>query len=226
MEGYLRIGLLLIAGVIISLIIFESWYRKRLLKGVKAFEDLSTAFQVKMKEPSATGTYSTPQPTARVLSAPTQQQTTSEPVVRQEPTMLNNLLVMSVVARPGAHFGSYDLLQAISSTGMQFGEMNIFHYYEQTPGRKVPLFSLASATEPGEFDINRMGEYSCSGLTLFMDMNKVSRPMDVVEMMIRAAEQLAEDLDGEIRAGQRMPWTNDTLQTYRQKAANFAFNHA
>src|SRR5690349_15746489 len=32
-----------------------------------------------------------------------------------------NLLILSVIAKPNDHFASYDLLQAISSVGMQFG---------------------------------------------------------------------------------------------------------
>jgi FtsZ-interacting cell division protein ZipA len=43
----------------------------------------------------------------------------------------------------------------------------------------------------------------------------------VVEIMMRAAEQLAEDLDGELRAGQRRPWTEEMAFEFRQKALSY-----
>ena len=73
--------------------------------------------------------------------------------------LTENILSISIFAKPNNRFVSYDLLQAITSTGMQFGEMNIFHYYQRTPeGKKYTLFSLASATKPGEFDLDRSKE--------------------------------------------------------------------
>lgn len=129
--------------------------------------------------------------------------------------MENDLLVITVAAKPGTAFAGYDLLQAITATGMRFGEMNIFHFYKDN----IKLFSLASATKPGEFDLDRMGAFSCAGLTLFMNCREVPDAKQAFELMLAAAEQLADDLDGELRAGQRAPLTKEILQQYQNKVS-------
>ena len=126
---------------------------------------------------------------------------------------MEELLVISVTAKPGADFAGYDLLQAITATGMQFGSMNIFHYVKDSK----TLFSMASATKPGEFDIDRMGAFACGGLTLFMNYREVPDAKYAFDLMVKTAEQLADDLDGELRAGQRIPLTQEILQQYENK---------
>jgi cell division protein ZipA len=135
--------------------------------------------------------------------------------------MARNLLVMNVFAKNNHQFFSYDLLQAISATGMQYGEMNIFHHYQLTSEGRVSLFSLASATEPGYFDIDRMGDFSCAGLTLFTNLKDVPDAKVAFELMLKTAEQLADDLDGELRANPRTPWNDTVLNQYQQKVARY-----
>lgn len=133
-----------------------------------------------------------------------------------------NLLVMSVMARLGTHFESYDLLQALSSAGLQFGEMNIFHYYQTTAtGNKITLFSLASATKPGEFDMDNIAEMSCPGLMLFMDIGQIPDPQYAFKIMLDTAERLAEDLDGSLRADPLTPWSEKLAWQYHQKIMQY-----
>lgn len=134
--------------------------------------------------------------------------------------MKDDFIIINVIAKKGGYFSSYDLLQAISATGMQYGAMNIFHFVEDSPRGKLTLFSLASATEPGEFDLNDVGNLSCAGLTLFMNIARVPDPGDVFVLMLETAEQLAEDLDGELRAAPNIPWSDDIFHHYENKIVN------
>ncbi|HSW69267.1 MAG TPA: cell division protein ZipA C-terminal FtsZ-binding domain-containing protein [Gammaproteobacteria bacterium] len=128
-----------------------------------------------------------------------------------------DLLVLSVMAKNENRFESYDLLQAISAAGLQFGEMNIFHYYHATPVGKITLFSLASANKPGDFDLNNFAEFSCSGLILFIDMAQVPDPQFAFKMMMDAALRLVEDLDGTLCAAPMVPWNEKIAWQYHQK---------
>lgn len=128
-----------------------------------------------------------------------------------------DFIIINVVAKPNQPFASYDLLQAITATGMQFGAMNIFHYYSPSSMEKKPLFSLASATEPGEFDLNQIGNFTCQGLTLFMNTRQQMDTKKAFTLMVETAEQLAEDLQGELRAGSRQPWNEQIKQQYLEK---------
>ena len=132
-----------------------------------------------------------------------------------------DFLIIHVIAKNGGYFASYDLLQVISTTGMQYGPMNIFHYYDEASSGKVSLFNLASATEPGEFDLDHMGDFSCAGLTLFMNMRQVPDPMEAFEIMLVTAEQLAEDLEGDLCAAHRIPWNEEIMKYYQDKIISY-----
>jgi cell division protein ZipA len=249
MDGYLRLILLVVAAIIVSFILFESWYRRRQAKQSLFSVDNTAHMSINADEVlgldprEPTMNLRTPeiatQPTEEfhhtAKVAPIEQLELNTPrsneayanktyapapssaPAPQQPSQMNDLLVISVVAPQGAQFGSYDLLQAISATGMQFGDMNIFHY---KIGNET-LFSLSSATEPGDFNLDRMGDFSCDGLTLFTNLREVSNPEQVFDLMLNAAEQLAEDLDGELRAGTRKPWTDEAYQYFRQKVKQY-----
>jgi cell division protein ZipA len=131
----------------------------------------------------------------------------------------NDIVVMHVITKPGLHFASYDLFQAISAAKLQFGEMNIFHYYDE---QNKPLFSLASATEPGDFDLNAMGEYSCVGLSLFMNLRETKQKEKVFGLMLDTALQLADDLNGELRESVGKPWNDQVLLEYHKKIREYA----
>lgn len=205
MEDYLRLGFLAV-GLIFFITLISGVWNKRKRLAVIRHQNTNREYRIsdmhaheKIAEPC-------------LMRSPA-----TEHTIPQQ----NDLIVISILSKPDSYFASYDLMQAISSCGLQFGEMNIFHYYETNKNSKSVLFSLASATEPGEFDINRMGDFSCSGLTLFMQLKHVSDPESAFELMLDTAYKLAEDLDGELRAGHNSPLNKDALETFRERVGYF-----
>jgi cell division protein ZipA len=134
------------------------------------------------------------------------------------------ILSVNVIAKPGENFASYDLFQAISTAGLQFGAMNIFHYYQPHNDNKKVLFSLASMTEPGEFDMNHMGEFTSQGLCLFMNLQTVDHAEEVFALMLATAEQLADDLQGELYADPKTPLNDEILNHYQKKISEHAYS--
>lgn len=107
------------------------------------------------------------------------------------------ILILHVMAKNEAIFSGYELLQVLLAVGLRFGDMNIFHYYREIEGREKTLFSLASATEPGVFDIRNMSAFSCLGLTLFMKKTGDEKEDKArYDLMLQTASHLTEDLDG------------------------------
>lgn len=219
MEGYLRIGLLIVAAVILVLMVYESRYRRKLIRAIESTPEPYNDNSVYPKEnenefmeveiDANPKLVSIPKPAAVVPKNP-------------EPTkIVQDIVVMSVVAKPGQRFASYDLLQAIATAGMQYGAMKIFHYQLSSPTGKTTLFSLASMTKPGTFDLDNMGDLTCVGLTLFMNLAEVPNAEQALDLMIKTAQQLTDDLDGVLRAGQKDPWNEQTLNQYRQKTVKY-----
>jgi cell division protein ZipA len=130
------------------------------------------------------------------------------------------IFVLNVLASQGKAFVGYELLQSLLAAGLHFGEMNIFHRYKEEGANSntKPIFSLASAVEPGTFDINRMGGFSSPGLTLFMQVTPdISNPQPLFETMLDTAKQLADDLGGEVYDDKRQPWSDEALHRYLQR---------
>ena len=110
-------------------------------------------------------------------------------------TTYRSLRILYVMAKKGTFFSGYELLQILLSAGFRFGDKNIFHQYSEPNDQKGVLFSLASATEPGTFDIQNMGAVSCVGLTLFMQGSRSEDDDDArYDFMLQTARHLAEDL--------------------------------
>lgn len=216
MDGYLQYVIMLVGAVILFVILFDSWLKRRRMKFAKASMPSANFTARKNREMT--------EPTCTIALPETEEP--KEPLVSNEPNLdpMQYYLALSVFAKPNGHFASYDLLQAILATGMQFGDMNIFHYYETTDQKQEKLFSLASATKPGDFQLDKMGDFSCLGLTLFMDLRDVSDPLSAFNTMLKTAEQLAEDLDGEVGVGSRKPFTIELMRQYQQRITSFQAN--
>jgi len=116
-----------------------------------------------------------------------------------------NIITIYVMAKGDQLFGGYELLQTILANDMHYGEMQIFHRRDpEAPA--TTLFSLVSATEPGDFDLSKMETFTCKGLILFMNACDHKNPESILDEMIATAEQLAKDLGGELRTHDNQPW--------------------
>jgi|GEM_PF-2934575 len=112
-----------------------------------------------------------------------------------------DVLTLYIMPTKNRFFQGYELLQAISVNSFNYGKMRIFHRHEQTNNPESPiLFSLASAIEPGFFNLSEMGSVNCTGLILFMKVEQRNTD-DLTKnfyLMLDTAHQLADDLGGEV----------------------------
>jgi FtsZ-interacting cell division protein ZipA len=100
------------------------------------------------------------------------------------------LIVFYLRAEQGKPYAGYELLQTILSTGLRFGDMNIFHHADG--------FSLSSMTAPGTFVLDQMGSFSCTGLSLFLALENSDDPMKGFQSMLNVADQLVKALSGDV----------------------------
>ncbi|MGE3919599.1 MAG: cell division protein ZipA [Gammaproteobacteria bacterium] len=141
-----------------------------------------------------------------------------------------DLIVLHITAHPNEEFMGYALLQALLAADLRFGEMSIFHRHQEAERGGKILFSVASATEPGIFDINNMGAFKCKGLTMFLQMIEPIHNLAAFELFLITAQQLAEDLDGILLDDHRRPLNDETINRYRvqirRHLANVLTRHA
>jgi cell division protein ZipA len=141
-----------------------------------------------------------------------------KPVRISEKTEQEDLLVISLHAQKGKHFGDYMFLQALGAAGLVFGDHHIFHYDVKTEIGNVRLFSMARLNNPGTFDIDDIESVTCKGLLFFINLRTCKRSSLAIDCMLEVAQQLADDLDGILYEGYNIPWQTDTAQRLRSKA--------
>lgn len=141
------------------------------------------------------------------------------PVEEKPHVDVQDVIALHVVAR-GHPFNGEDLLRAILSYGLRFGDMAIFHRHERPTGQGKVLFSMAKAVEPGTFDLNAMTGEEIPGVSFFLSLPGVNSIL-AYDIMVDTAKRLATELQGDILDEQRQPLTRQLVEHYRERVQEF-----
>lgn len=147
--------------------------------------------------------------------------------VRRVETAKKHFIAIRLMALKNTSYVGYELMQALLSAGLRYGSHNIFHYHEETTeGSEKILFSLASAVEPGTFELSQMGSITCPGLTLFMEYssNSETNPLNSLTLMLDTARQLSEDLGGQLFTDKLKPLTEHDIKKWRIQFESYEHN--
>ena len=138
---------------------------------------------------------------------------TQAPPVNNSP-YADDLLVINVYPKEGGeNFEGFQLLQAVLGAGFRYGDMQIFHRHQDALNKGPVLFSLASSISPGTFDMEKIGLLSCPGLTIFMRLVfQAASDLERFEMMLDAANQIADEIHGTLQNERRQPLDDDAIQ--------------
>jgi FtsZ-interacting cell division protein ZipA len=116
------------------------------------------------------------------------------------------IFCINLKAAEGKSFGGEQLVVQLNRAGLRFGQFDIFHYDD--------LFSMASAFEPGTFDLNRLDSFRTSGLTFFMETAGLPNVKEAFETMLNTAQHLAEILRADLFNEKWQPLNEAALGKY------------
>lgn len=133
----------------------------------------------------------------------------------------NPLVVFHLLANESAAYNGYELLQALLAAEMRFGDRQIFHRFDSVGSGANILFSATSINKPGTFELSKMNAFSCDGLILFCELDRVDAPSYVLDEMIQAATSITAALGGSILDENRSPITEATLDELRSRSVRF-----
>lgn len=119
-----------------------------------------------------------------------------------------DIILLQIKALADRPYAGYELLQVLTSVGLNFGKRDIFH------GNN---FSVAAATTEGSFPVDNMGSFKCLGLMMFMQLNPKKKLMMTFDLMLDTARQLIEELDGEIYDDLNQPINAIVIKRLREK---------
>lgn len=125
----------------------------------------------------------------------------------------NQIFCINLKAPEGKYFAGEQLVVHLNRAGLRFGKFDIFHYDD--------LFSLASAYEPGTFDLNRLDTYKTSALTFFMETAHLDDVIEAFETMLDTAQHLADQLRGELFDEKWQPLNDEVLDRYYDQIEHF-----
>jgi len=133
----------------------------------------------------------------------------------------SEVLVLNVTAKNGRVFAGDDLLHVLITSGLKFGEMNIFHKRLSKEHQGTVIFSVANMLNPGTFDLNNMDEFTTLGISFFLALPTAINNLDAFEQMLGVAQDIRDTLDGDLKDDHRNGMTAQTIEHYRQRVRDF-----
>lgn len=148
---------------------------------------------------------------------PEQTDSAAEPGRTRKPAVSppEKIISLFLVARDNHIIDGAELLQAAINTGMEFGEMDIFHRIVE--GADESVFSMANAAKPGNFSRDEWNTFETSGVVLFMTLPGPAHALDAWDSMLATARRMSEILNAELTDEERKPFTRQKEARIREE---------
>ncbi len=150
-----------------------------------------------------------------VFDEPQQARGTSQ----QNAVPQETVIVLTLLAPKGKPLRGPLLLKALQDSGLEHGNMDIFHYH--AGGSSEPLFSAANVLEPGKFILSEIAQMETPGIALFMRLPNQLAGSDALNLMLQKARQMGAQLNATLCDGQRQPLNDKALAEMEEKAMVF-----
>lgn len=129
------------------------------------------------------------------------------------------IVSLFLLARDNHAITGAQLLQATVSTGMEFGDMDIFHRLPE--GSDRPVFSLANAAKPGHFERDEWNTFETAGLALFMALPGPVYALDAWDSMLATARRMGTILNADLLDDERNAFTRQREAQIREEMRDF-----
>ncbi|PCI40177.1 MAG: hypothetical protein COB50_00065 [Thiotrichales bacterium] len=131
----------------------------------------------------------------------------SKPVTQDE----FGLIVLHLFAPRSKKFSGRQLFHLFSGYKLKYGSNGIFHMLDM---KGEPLFSIASAVEPGIFDISNPDDFITPGVTAFIELNRVANPQKSFTQMLSTIDGMSRDLGADLLDGEYRRLTRGCISEY------------
>jgi len=122
-------------------------------------------------------------------------------------------VILHVAAKMPESFKGQAVLNALNESGLEFGELGIFHRHRELGGQDRILFSVASMVKPGTLVPAELEDgIEIPGISLFMRLPSSIPGEELYRDLLDCTEQLARSLDGKILDEHRSVLTQQAMQ--------------
>lgn len=133
----------------------------------------------------------------------------------------DRVVSLYVTASPGETIAGPELVVAAEKAGLEFGDRDIFHRLVEGRPDAGPVFSVANMVKPGSFEMGRIGALRTPGITFFMTLPGPLPALDAWDMMLPAAQRVAELLDAQVLDDERNALGRQRIQHLREELRAF-----
>ncbi len=145
---------------------------------------------------------------------PTAEVAPADPAPPLEP---EKIVTLAIMARGDELMSGRQILEAVQKTGLELGDMGIFHRLVEAEGEKRKVFSLANLVAPGYFDLDQIHAFQTPGLSLFLALPGPESGLDAWDIMYATGERLAELLDADLMDENRSTLSRQTVALIRDE---------
>jgi cell division protein ZipA len=107
---------------------------------------------------------------------------------------------------------------ALRNAGLEHGRYAIFH---RQLGTNREGFSVASLTEPGSFDLERLGDATIAGLSFFVVLPGMGDPVARFDAMVETARRLSVELAADLFDERGSSWSSQRERYLREELIEY-----
>lgn len=109
-------------------------------------------------------------------------------------------------------------VQALRDAGLEHGRYAIFH---RALGTNLEAFSVASLTEPGTFDVERLDGSTIAGLSFFVVLPGTGDPVARFDAMVETARGLSVELAADLFDERGSSWSSQRERYLREELIEY-----
>jgi cell division protein ZipA len=142
----------------------------------------------------------------------------SRPAAKQAP---EKIITIRLIPK-GHELDAREVVAALQESGLRHGRYGIFHMHREDRAEEM-LFSVASLTEPGSFDLDNLG--TIAGLSFFVVLPSLADPLDCFDAMVEAARLLAHTLNADLFDDRGSSWSIQRERYVREELIRYRHQH-
>ena len=137
--------------------------------------------------------------------------------------MAERVITVRFIPREG-DLSAETVVLALRAAKLRHGRYGIFHRVESLADE--PIFSVASLTEPGGFDLNNLGATRIPGMSFFMVLPGPGDPVERFDQMVETARSLAHELDADLHDEKGSSWSIQRERYLREEIIQYRHQQA
>jgi cell division protein ZipA len=132
------------------------------------------------------------------------------------------IIAIHLLPKSGRPLEGRTVLRILRKYGLRFGEMDLFHRFEETTGEGAMMFSVLKFTQegPAGFDLDTMEQENFEGLSFFLALPGI-KPLQGFDMMMSTAQRLAQECYAQLMDDEMNLLSEQLKGHYRHQVLDF-----